>query len=744
MEFGPKVNTNPLPRHFSGPNSPVTAPLSVPKPVSSEPVRALALALAHANALVLERKRAHALRLGHAIEREVRRARARALESVLEHVLALEHELAQEREVERARARALALERVRMRAQATSSGRNYRQHRPKIDKELADTRHKDIIYSLVRDLWPAVTRQSPSTQPEHAYLRVLHITSPISRLPPELLHHIFLFIIDEVPQTLLSVCTQWYNIVTGLWASLNLGTRTTRSSVETKLKRNPWRLDIVINTESDHGDLSPSVDAYESIFAAIEAASRWKSIIIETFPLQADLPEDLVNRGLQGCTNTAMSRLHTFKIKRACEMSPLLERLLCILGTTASAELTTVEINSANAISFLLAPAYFSIFHSIKVLHLEVPGMEEPVDLLPHLKQLETFIAFHLRLSACPLHVDLPFVNTLRHLKLKAVSVQWMTGRSFDALKSCTLILPLHHHSILTLGTHLPECEELSFEGYPVETLQGFLVNKLCRLILKSQRRYDNLRLSCVSNHFSSVLTLRSLHIGIAASTRAWIKALALMPTLEELTLTHLRPSSLRATFFKAFMAVPPKFKDWDVAPAVGEWHAMLCPSLKVLGLQYRRWLRSTEEFELAPSFMAMIWSRQWSECPLQSFRVSLMGNQHEQPLELIGESQMNLKAFAPLASHIEPNQSFDLVARQAAQRILRLPACKPLVHDRTRALRHDDRMYNNQASTQGKYFISPPSSVVKKVSMLPLEYGHEEADFDSDYGSCHVNYGSD
>jgi hypothetical protein len=48
-----------------------------------------------------------------------------------------------------------------------------------------------------------------------------------------------------------------------------------------------------------------------------------------------------------------MSRLRTFKIKSACEMSPLLDRLLRILGTSASGELTTVEINSANVISFL-------------------------------------------------------------------------------------------------------------------------------------------------------------------------------------------------------------------------------------------------------------------------------------------------------------------------------------------------------------------------------------------------------
>ena len=62
--------------------------------------------------------------------------------------------------------------------------------------------------------------------------------------------------------------------------------------------------------------------------------------------------------------------------------SPLLEYLLLILGTTASAELTTFEINSENVLSFLV-PAYSSIFCSIKAPHLETPGMmSEPVDVL--------------------------------------------------------------------------------------------------------------------------------------------------------------------------------------------------------------------------------------------------------------------------------------------------------------------------------------------------------------------------
>ena len=174
---------------------------------------------------------------------------------------------------------------------------------------------------------------------------------------------------------------------------------------------------------------------------AIEATSRWRSLVVETFPGQTDLPEHLVNRGLQRCSNTTLSRLRSFKIKSACEMSPLQDRLLRILGTTASAELSTVEIKSANAISFLL-PSYSPIFHSVKALFLDISGMHDPVNLLPHLHQLETFTASHFSLPTYTDDINLPFVNTLRHLTLRAVSIQWMSGRTFDVLESCTIFCP--------------------------------------------------------------------------------------------------------------------------------------------------------------------------------------------------------------------------------------------------------------------------------------------------------------
>ena len=334
-------------------------------------------------------------------------------------------------------------------------------------------------HRLARHLWPS----------SHKYWWFIQIIAPITRLPQELLHQILLIIIDNAsdpPFVLMRVSKLWYNIVTGIWASVKLGTTTPKNAITRKLERNQWLLDVSVDTEIDRGDLTPSEGPYQAIFAAVEATSRWRSFVVESFPAQADLPEHLVNRGLQQSSDPVMSRLRTFKIKRPCKMSPLLERLLRILGTTSSGELTTVEINSLSVISFL-APTYPSIFHSVKVLSLDnTLGLPNLVDLLPHLHQLEALTASHL---SFPIHhddVEIPFVHSLRHLTLRAVSIQWMSGRTFHVLESCTILFPLCHHVLHTFRTTLLKCNDLTFQGYPLNILHGVSAPNLTHLSVTS------------------------------------------------------------------------------------------------------------------------------------------------------------------------------------------------------------------------------------------------------------------
>ena len=502
---------------------------------------------------------------------------------------------------------------------------------------------------IARDFW------DDSLERRDDYWCIIQFITPITRLPIELLHQIFLLIIEETsgpPLVLMLVCKQWHSIITSIWASLNLGTTTSRYAVEST----QWLLDIVVDTDSDRGDFIPSGGAFEAIFAAIQATPRWRSFIIESFPAQADLPEDLVNRHLQQHSNAIMSRFTTFKIKSTCETSPLLHRLLHILGTTAGPALTTVEINSPNVISFL-TPTYSSFFHSLKVLSLDAPGMHDPVDLLPHLYQLEIFTVSHLSFPTYPNHIALPFVHSLRHLSLRAASIQWMSGQIFQALEYCTLIFPRHQHVLRTFRTTLPNCDQLTFQGYPLKILSGFSAHKLSRLSVTCSSSFDR-RGSRQLIWFSRQvlgerrLAPKSLHIRIEATNQAWMSSLVFMSHLEELVIHSVQPSSLGATFFQSLCLHPVHTSNMGMTSPPGELGTPFCPSLRRFGLKYDRWLQPTEEFDLIV-LMSFILSRKHSKYALESFYLWTTSGQKD-PLELIDRSQIRVEAFRRLFEESE------------------------------------------------------------------------------------------
>ena len=526
------------------------------------------------------------------------------------------------------------------------------------EEVLADSKLVDIIHSIEPDHRQRLVRwllQSSYTLQEFWWF--IQIITPITRLPTELLHRILLIIIDDAsrsPLVLMRVSRLWYTIVTGIWASLKLGTTTPTDVVRNKLERNQWFLDVSVDTELDRGDFTPSEDAYDAIFAAIQATSRWRSLVVQTFPAQADLSEDLVNRRLKIYSNAVLSRLRAFKIKSACERSPLLDHLLRILGTSASEELTTIEIHSPNVISFL-APTYSSIFNSVKVLSLDAPGLRNPVDLLPHLHQLEELTASRLRLPIYSNDVDLPFVHTLRRLTLRAASVQWMDGRTFYALESYTVLFPLHRHLLHSLNTTLPNCERFAFQGYPLDILDGLSAPKLTQFSVTSphsDKLRGNRQLVSVSSLAlrESQPTLRILHIGIEATTEAWIDALALMSNLEELVIESARPS-LGVEVLHSLVIYPVHANDMDTTPTPAGLNTPVCPSLKRFGLRYRRWLRASEHFDLFPDIMTTTCSRQLSMFPLQSFRVWRRSDK-EGLLELVTGSWIRRDEFERLASY--------------------------------------------------------------------------------------------
>ena len=507
-----------------------------------------------------------------------------------------------------------------------------------------------------------------SLERRNEYWCIIQFIIPITRLPIELLHQIFLPIIEETsgpPLPLMLVCKQWHSIITSIWAPLNLHRTTPANAVARKLDRNQL-LDIVVDTErrydlftllGGHDYSNPSDGGFGAIFAAIEATPRWRSFVVKSFPAQADWQEHFVNRHLQRCSNATMSRFTTFKIKSSCETSPLLNGLLHILGTTAGPALTTVEINSPNVISFL-TPAYSSFFHSVKVLSLNAPGMRDPVDLLPHLHRLETFTVSHLSFPTYPDHIELPFVRTLRHLSLRATSIQWMSGRTFHALEHCALIFPRHQHVLHTFSTTLPNCDLLTFQGYPLKILGGISARKLNCLSVTcsgSFNRRGSRQLVWLAAHVlgEHKLAPKSLHINIQATNQAWMSSLVFMSDLEELVIHSARPSSIGAKVFQSLVIHPVHTSNMGVTSTAGELGAPICPSLRRFELNYDRWLRPSEKFDLIQVFVSTIQSRRQSKCALRRFSLCIMGG-HEGRIELIERSDLSDKGFDCLRGKIK------------------------------------------------------------------------------------------
>ena len=496
---------------------------------------------------------------------------------------------------------------------------------------------------------------------QQAYWWLIQVITPIARLPPELLHQIFLILIDndiDSPFVLMRVCNDWYNIVTGIWGSLKLGTTTPKEAVIAKLERNQWILDVLVDTGIDRGHLNPSEDTYQAIFAAIQATSRWRSLVVESFPTQTDLPEDLVNRGLQQCSDPVLNCLRTLVIKCPCEMSPLLEHLLRILGNTASRELTVITINSPIVLSFLV-PTYSSIFRSVIVLALDAQGLHNPVELLPHLHQLEALTASPLPLPVYHDDVDLPFVHTLRRLTLRSVSIQWMSGRTFCVLESCIILFPLHRHVLHAFRTDLPNCKHWSFEGYPLDILRGVSARNLTNISVKcpfSRKPRGSRQLALFSSHVLQAgrLAPRILRISIEATNLAWTEAFASMSNLEELAIDNAQPSSLGVKALQSLVVHP------STTSTPGEWDTPTLPLLKRFGLRYHRWLRSSEHFDLIPVFMSIVRSRQQSSHSLQSFRIWGSSDQ-EGRLELIDGSQIGIKLMTHRNRRVAPTKILGL-----------------------------------------------------------------------------------
>ena len=144
-------------------------------------------------------------------------------------------------------------------------------------------------------------------------------------------------------------------------------------------------------------------------------------------------------------------------------------------------------------------------------------------------------------------------------------------------------------------------------------------------------------------------LSPQILHISIEAANQAWMSALGFMSNLEELVIHNMQPASLGAKVFHSLFIQPGH---------AGNLRAPLCPLLRRFGLKYDRWLRPSEQFNLIPVFMSIIWSRKHSNYSLESFILWTRSDQND-PLELIERSEISYKGFQRLAKEIGIGENF-------------------------------------------------------------------------------------
>jgi len=68
-----------------------------------------------------------------------------------------------------------------------------------------------------------------------------------------------------------------------------------------------------------------------------------------------------------------------------------------------------------------------------------------------------TLEAFRLHLPTYTIETDLRLVRTLKRIKIKAASMQWMAGRTFSNLERCTIIWPHYPETLAQteVSTHI-------------------------------------------------------------------------------------------------------------------------------------------------------------------------------------------------------------------------------------------------------------------------------------------------
>ena len=409
-------------------------------------------------------------------------------------------------------------------------------------------------------------------------------------IPVEILSEIFLFAVEGDPwaiEDLMLVCRHWYAIMLstpGLAFPLRVRKSTQKEAVQAFIQGRRSRLNVIVNIddEADGKDFNAD-DFHASFMAAAEVASRWRSLCLVSFPPSGEYGALQIVQPLK--------HLESFEIAGGCNLGNFFGPLMIAITTTTTQYFTEMDLRSPDAILYLLQPACLHIFHSLTTLCIWPPGRMQSladIDILPYLQRLEELSACYLNLPIYPSDVSLPLLQTLQSLRLKSISVQWMAGRVFPVLHTCSIVFPRHADSIqASPPVVLPSCTTLEYDSNDVGPLRHFSHPQLAKLQVKSGQwsvRRGNMQLAVVQlTVAASSQTLQYLQLCIQCSEHLLMEILKLVPALDRLKLGLASPHALSEAFFQRYMAIQPSLSD--------------------LSLFYKRWLRGAERTTLIPIF---------------------------------------------------------------------------------------------------------------------------------------------